>query len=97
MLYTRNLKQALNYGLVLKKVHILSKFNQNPWLKSYIDRKKARSKKESTDLRKKVTLVAERKRNFLVSELYYHTTKFFTENLLAKDTKKKKKKKCRYL
>ena len=57
MLYTRNLKQALNYGLVLKKVHILSKFNQNPWLKSYIDRKKARSKKKSnTCCRKKKKL-----------------------------------------
>ena len=42
MLYTKNLKQTLNYGLVLKKVHILSKSNQNPWLKSYIDRKKSK-------------------------------------------------------
>ena len=25
----------------------------------------------------------EKKRNYLVSELHYHTTKFFTENLLA--------------
>ena len=48
MLYTRNLKQTLNYGLVLKKVHILSKFNQSPWLKSYIDM--------NTDIRKKATL-----------------------------------------
>ena len=48
MLYTRNLKQTLNYGLVFKKVHILSKFNQSPWLKSYIDM--------NTDLRKKATL-----------------------------------------
>ena len=28
-----NLKQALNYGLVLKKFHRVSKFNQKAWLK----------------------------------------------------------------
>ena len=38
MLYTiRNLKQALNHGLVSKKVHRMNKFNQNLWLKLYID------------------------------------------------------------
>ena len=33
----RNLKQALNHRLVLKKVHRVIKFNQNAWLKPYID------------------------------------------------------------
>ena len=33
----RNLKQALNHGLVFKKVHIVIKFNQKAWLKPYID------------------------------------------------------------
>ena len=37
MLYTRNLTQALNHELVLKKVHRVIKFNQNAWLKPYID------------------------------------------------------------
>ena len=31
----------------------------------------------------------ERKTNYLVSERNYHTTKFFTENLLAIEMKKK--------
>ena len=32
-----NLKQALNHGLILKKVHRVIKFNQKAWLKRYID------------------------------------------------------------
>ena len=35
----RNLKQALNHGLLLKKVHRIIKSNQEVWLKSYIDMK----------------------------------------------------------
>ena len=37
VIHIRNLKQALNHGLVLKKVHRVIKFNQNAWLKPYID------------------------------------------------------------
>ena len=33
----RNLKQELKYGLVLKKVHRVIKFNQEAWLKPYSD------------------------------------------------------------
>ena len=45
VIHIKNLKQALNHGLVLKKVHKVNKFNQNAWLKPYIDM--------NTDLRKK--------------------------------------------
>ena len=44
-IHIRNLKQTLYHGLVLKKVHRVIKFNQNAWLKPYIDM--------SADLRKK--------------------------------------------
>ena len=33
----RNLKQALNHGLILKKVHRMIKLNQIVWLKPHID------------------------------------------------------------
>ena len=33
VIHIRNLKQALNHGLVLKKVQRIIKFNQNVWLK----------------------------------------------------------------
>ena len=39
----RNLKQALNYGLILRKVHRVINFNQNAWLKLYKLRKKAKN------------------------------------------------------
>ena len=37
VVHIRNLKQALNHGLVLKKLHRVFKFNQKSWLKPYID------------------------------------------------------------
>ena len=37
VIHIRALKQALNHGLVLKNVHMVIKFNQEAWLKPYID------------------------------------------------------------
>ena len=95
-----------------KKVHRVIKFNQNAWLKPYIDmntklRQKAKNNfekdffklmnnavfgKTMENVRKhrEIKLVTtERRRNYLVSEPNYHTTKFFTENVLAIEMKKK--------
>ena len=48
VVHIRSLKQALNHGLILKEVHRVIQFNQEPWLNSYIDmntelRKQARN------------------------------------------------------
>ena len=37
VIHIRALKQALNHGLKLKKVHRVIKFNQKVWLKPYTD------------------------------------------------------------
>ena len=37
IVHMRSLKQALNHGLKLKKVHRIIEFNQEAWLKPYID------------------------------------------------------------
>ena len=37
VMHLRYLKQALNHRLVLKKVYRVIKFNQNAWLKPYIN------------------------------------------------------------
>ena len=49
--HIRSLKQAINHGLILKKVHRVIQFNQEAWLKPYIDmntelRKKAKNDSE---------------------------------------------------
>ena len=107
VIHLRNLEQALNHGLILKKVHRVIRCNQKAWLKPYIDMntkkliQKAKNNfekdffklmnnaafgKTMENVRKHrgIKLVTtERRRNYLASETNYHTTKFFTENLLA--------------
>ena len=110
-IHVRNFKQALSYRLVLKKVNRFIKFNQNAWLKPYIDintdlREKAKRyfEKDFLKLMNNVILnynniklfTAERRRNYLVSEPSYHITKFFTENLLKKQKTNKKKNRDTY-
>ena len=93
-----NLKQALNHGLVFKKVHRVVKLNQIAWLKPYIDMKIVLRKKEKNNFEKDCfklmnnavfgknmenvrkrrdfkLVTTERRRNYLVSEPNYHTTR----------------------
>ena len=111
--HIRSLKQALSHGLILKKVHRVIQFNQEAWLKPYIDmntelRKQAKNDFEEDfyklmnntafgktmgNVRKHrdIKLVTtDKRRNQLVSESNYHTTKWFSENLLAMEMKKTK-------
>ena len=37
VVHINSLKQALNHGLKLKKIHRITEFNQKAWLKPYID------------------------------------------------------------
>ena len=48
----RNLKQALKKAGTLKKVHSVIKFNQNAWLKAYIDINNDVRKKSKSDFEK---------------------------------------------
>ena len=46
------IKQALNYGLILKTVHKVIQFNQEVWMKSYIDTNTEFRKKAKNNLKK---------------------------------------------
>ena len=113
VIHLKALKQALDNGLKLKEVHRVIKFNQEAWLKPYIDlntnlRKEAKNDFEkdffklmnnsvfgktieNVRKRRDIKLVTkEEKRIKLVSEPNHHTTKRFSENLLAIEMKKTK-------
>ena len=110
IIHIRSLKQVLNHRLILKKVHRVIQFNQEAWLKPYIDmntelRKQAKNDSEKDFLKlmnnsvfgktmenirkhRDIKLVTtDKRRNQLVSEPNYHTTKWFSENLLAIEMK----------
>ena len=109
--HLRSLKQALNHGLILKKDHRVIQFNQEAWLKEYIDINIELRKETKNDFGKDVFMLMTnsvfgktmenvrmcgdiklvttvKRRNQLVSEPNHHTTKWFSENLLAIEMKK---------
>ena len=53
-MHKRVLKQALNHGLVFKKVHRVIQFNQEDWLKPYIDMNTKLTKEAKNDFEKDV-------------------------------------------
>ena len=114
VVHIRSLKQSLNHGLILKKVHRVIQFNQEAWIKPYIDINTELRKQEKNDFEKdffKLTnnsvfvktvenvrkhrdiklVTTDKRRSQLVSEPNYHTTKWFSENLLAIGMKKRQK------
>ena len=107
------LKQALNHGLKLIRVHSVISFRHEAWLKPYIDlntelRKNAKNEFEKYFYKlrnnsiygktvqndrkhRDIKLVTtEYKRNKLVSEPNYHSTKCISKHLLVMEMKKTK-------
>ena len=52
VLHIRSLKQALDNGLILKKVHRVIQLNQEAWLKEYIDMNTELRKQAKNDFEK---------------------------------------------
>ena len=52
VVHITSLKQALNHGLILKKVHRVIQFDQEAWLEPYIDM--------NTELRKQEKMILEK-------------------------------------
>ena len=100
--HIRSLKQALDHGIILKKVQKIIQFKQEAWLKEYINtsiklRTEAKNDfekdffklmnnsvfgKTMENLRKRKNInsvTTDTRRNYLVSEPNYPTTKYFSE------------------
>ena len=103
VVHIRALKQALNNGLILKKVHRVIQFNQEAWLKSYVDVNTRLRKEAKNDFEKdffKLTVenvrnhrdikivMTNKQKNKFASEPNYHTTKYISKDLLIMDMKK---------
>ena len=52
VVHVRSLKQALNYELILKKIHRVIQFNQEAWLKPYIDMNTEPEKRQKMTLKR---------------------------------------------
>ena len=52
VIHVNSLKQALNHGLKLKKIHRIIEFNQKEWLKTYIDMNTKLRKEAKNDFEK---------------------------------------------
>ena len=78
------LKQALNHGLKLKNMHRIIEFNQEAWLKKYIDMNTELRKKASNDFGKDFFKL---KNN---AKEAYHTMKLISESLSIIEMKKLK-------
>jgi len=52
VIHERNLKQAVDAGLVIKNIHRVLRFNQKPWMEKYIDFNTDKRKEATNDFEK---------------------------------------------
>ena len=81
VVHIRSLKQALNHGLILKKVHRVMQFNQKAWLKAYIDMNTELRKQAKNDFEKDFFKLK------LVSPIFYEIFIFSSNDSPSKTMK----------